>query len=337
MCPTETALDPSLSTNNIWGLILAAGEGSRLRGLTTTPAGLAVPKQFCSLQGGASLLEETLSRMETVVQWRYILTVVAGRHRRWWNTPLRLLPHANIIIQPENRGTAAGLLLPLLHIVQRDPNATVLVLPSDHFVLSELVIARTLQEATRLARADHQHAYLLGMVPDEIDTELGYIVPGDQKLAAAASVQRFIEKPAFEIARGLIAAGALWNSFIVAASAHALLGLYADRYGELIAEMTWALEQDRRCHNPVPALGQLYLKMPTLDFSQDILQGQESALRVLTVPACGWSDLGTPRRVVQTLTRYGEPYGGETTKSVHLSLADQNSRQQHNNGARERL
>jgi len=98
--------------------------------------------------------------------------------------PMRRL----VVVQPENKGTAPGLLLPLLHIVRRDPNATVVVLPSDHFVRKEGVLARGLQQAVRLARIDYQHVYLLGLVPDEIDPELGYILPGDRVGTAASSV-----------------------------------------------------------------------------------------------------------------------------------------------------
>jgi mannose-1-phosphate guanylyltransferase len=117
---------------NTWALILAAGQGTRLRSLTTTKEGFAVPKQFCSLCGGASLLEETLSRAETVATRSHIVTVVAAEHRRWWEPTLWTLPGENIVVQPQNKGTATGLLLPLLHILRRDPNATVAVLPSDH-------------------------------------------------------------------------------------------------------------------------------------------------------------------------------------------------------------
>jgi mannose-1-phosphate guanylyltransferase len=102
-----------------WALVLAAGEGSRLRALTTTN-GVAVPKQFCSLQGGPSLLQEALHRAEAVAPRTRICTIVAEQHRRWWQGPLWALPSQNIIVQPENRGTAAGLLLPLLHIEARD-------------------------------------------------------------------------------------------------------------------------------------------------------------------------------------------------------------------------
>ncbi len=74
-----------MSAADVWALILAAGEGSRLRGLTTTPGGLSVPKQFCSLQGGASLLEETLRRAESVAQRRHMVTAylsLAAQHSR---------------------------------------------------------------------------------------------------------------------------------------------------------------------------------------------------------------------------------------------------------------
>jgi len=80
-----------------------------------------VPKQFCSLRGGASLLDEALARGEAVTSRSRVLAVVAGCHRRWWEGALRSLPPDNVIVQPENKGTAAGLLLPLLHIVTRDP------------------------------------------------------------------------------------------------------------------------------------------------------------------------------------------------------------------------
>jgi len=318
-----------MSAANVWALILAAGEGSRLRGLTTTPGGLYVPKQFCSLQGGASLLEETLWRAESVAQRRHVVTVVAAQHRRWWEAPLWSAEPENVIVQPENKGTAPGLLLPLLHIVRRDPNATIVVLPSDHFVHKEGVLARGLQQAARLARIDHQHVYLLGLVPDEIDPELGYIVPHDRAATAAATVRQFVEKPSVDVARDLVRDGALWNVFILAASARALLGLYTARHPSLVADMSRAVEQDGDDSLLANAARALYPQLPTLDFSRDVVQGREPRLRVLTVPACGWSDLGTPQRVADTLNRIGKKSNPaqDPSHSAYLSLAAQHSRQ----------
>ena len=318
-----------MSAANVWALILAAGEVSRLRGLTTTPGGLSVPKQFCSLQGGPSLLEETLWRAESVTQRRRMVTVVAAQHRRWWEAPLWSAEPENVIVQPDNKGTASGLLLPLLHIMRRDPNATVVVLPSDHFVRNESVLARGLRQAARLARIDHQHVYLLGLVPEEIDPELGYILPDDLSGMAASSVRQFIEKPSIDVARDLVQDGALWNVFILATSARALLGLYSSRYPGLVADMSRAVERDGGDSLAATAARALYPQLPTLDFSGDVLQGQESRLRVLTVPACGWSDLGTPRRVAETLsriTRKSNP-AQDPRHTAYLSLAAQHSRQ----------
>ncbi len=320
---------------DVWALILAGGEGTRLSSLTTTPGGLTVPKQFCSLQGGMSLLEETLSRAAVVAPRSRMLAVVAGGHRRWWEAPLWSLPPLNIIVQPENKGTGVGLLLPLLHLAQRNPTATVVVLPSDHFVRDEAVLAQSLQHAARLAHADRQYVYLLGLEPERTDPELGYIVPEDRKRLRVARVRRFVEKPSFAMARGLVDCGALWNVFILAASARALLGLYTKRFPDLIARMTAAVEQDRlRTHDALGA-ERLYSDLPAVDFSRDVLEGQEAALRVLSVPACGWSDLGTPQRVAETLSRYRdrrEP-AAIVRQAAYLSLADQHSRQQLSNCA----
>src|SRR5262245_18201626 len=100
--PTAFSLRASKRTMNTWALILAAGEGSRLRALTTTHGGIAVPKQFCSLRGGPSLLQETQHRAEAVAPRARICTIVASQHRRFWEGPLSQLPARNVIVQPEN-------------------------------------------------------------------------------------------------------------------------------------------------------------------------------------------------------------------------------------------
>ena len=263
---------------NTWALVLAAGEGSRLRSLTRDEHGVAVPKQFCSLQGGPCLLQEALQRAASVAPLERICSVVAEQHRPWWTPLLNYLPEENVISQPQNRGTAFGILLPLLRIVERDPDATVVLLPADHYLSDEKIMAGALRRAATLAHADRGSIYLLGVEPDEPDTELGYIVPAARGRDGAAGVLRFIEKPNAIRARVLLDAGALWNS--------------------------------------------LYQNLHTVDFSKDVLQGRESMLRVLTVPHCGWTDLGTPERVGRILEGLQDsatpPYF-----PAHVSLADQ--------------
>lgn len=286
-----------------WALVLAAGEGSRLQALTTTASGVAIPKQFCSLGGEPSLLHDALRRARAVADPQRTCAIVAEYHCRWWQ-PLQLgIPPANLIPQPRNRGTAVGILLPLLHIVHRDPQASLLVLPSDHYVRNEDVLADSLRATMLELQHERSHVLLLGITPDEPDPELGYIVAEDDRDEAIRAVSEFVEKPNVAAARALIARGGVWNSFIFAANGQALLQAFEARCPDLVGEMrhiVGSMDSSMRSAR----LTRLYEQLPTLDFSRDILQRSPELLRVVTVPACGWTDLGTPKRVVQTVRRF---------------------------------
>lgn len=289
--------------NNGWALVLAAGDGRRLQGLTQTATGTVVPKQFCSLNGGLSFLEETLQRAQSVVPRERICAVVASGHVRHWSRLLESMPLYNIITQPRNRGTAIGILLPLLHIMQQDPHARILLLPSDHHVRSEARLTAALQAAMTPGRSADADIVLLGIEPDHADPELGYIVPERTgNTFSFCGVSRFVEKPSALEARELIRQGALWNAFIIAADAGALLRLFERRCPEVVAKMRRLIQLERPC----ATLAELYDELPDLDFSRAILQGQEQYLRVLAVPECGWSDLGTPDRVAAALRHLGD-------------------------------
>jgi mannose-1-phosphate guanylyltransferase len=300
-----------------WGLVLAGGDGSRLAGLTRNVHGVIVPKQFCSLQGGPSLLQEALQRAAMVASMQRVCTVVAAQHRQWWTSMLGPLPARNIIVQPHNRGTAHGILLPLLRIAEMDPEATVVMLPADHHLRNEEIMIESLREAADLASLKPDAIYLLGIEPDDADPELGYILPASRSGPGPAAVLRFIEKPTQARARALIDQGALWNSFIIAASVRALLNLF-DASFQTARKAMQTLDGAQ--------LDEAYLHMRCVDFSHDVLSGHESALSVLPVPPCGWSDLGTASRVQATLRRLRDDAVGPTVRPyfpTHLILAEQ--------------
>lgn len=293
--------------DHTWALVLAGGEGSRLRSLTTRPCGTAVPKQFCSLRGGHTLLEDALKRGAGIAAPERICTIVAQQHREWWAEPLRETPTANVIVQPRNRGTGIGLLYSLLHILPRDPQANVVLLPADHYVRDEVVLREAIRQALRRLAVDPTAPVLLGVEPEEIDTELGYILPGRVDALGGQEVARFIEKPQAMLAREVIEQGGVWNTFIIAASGKSLLELFMPRFAALVMEMQLIMNRASCAGLPAvaswAALVDLYERLPQVDFSRDLLEGRESGLRVVNVPACGWSDLGTPKRVAETLQR----------------------------------
>lgn len=315
---------------DVWAVVLAAGDGSRLRSLTTDSSGKVVPKQFWSLYDGPTLLHEALTRAQAVTSTARTCAVVAERHRQWWTAELRCLPAANVLVQPVNRGTANGILLAVLHLLEQAPDARMVLLPADHHVRQEAILAASLREAVQQWRHQSDETVLLGLQPEESDPELGYIVPGGCDDKGALTVASFVEKPSITQARELIGRGALWNAFILIASASALLAMFRRSIPQVVARMSAAVKRDVDAGGDGHAVAELYADLATIDFSKDILPGQESHLRVLPVERCGWSDLGTPRRVAEALCRTPRPapqqglqrlFGGLSLAAQHQLLA----------------
>jgi len=286
----------------IWGLVLAAGEGSRLAGWSRDAQGQPAPKQFSALCGERTLLEETWERLGRVVMRRRVVTVVAEAHRRHWQR-LDGPTAANLVVQPESRGTAAGILLPLLEILSRDPDARVIACPSDHAVGDERRFGRALTEALAALERPLHRILLLGLEPDAPEGDYGWIVPAAASCTcgAPAGVARFVEKPGPDGAEALARSGGLWNSFWMVARARTFARLFAEREPDLWRELSTAYRAPREAR--AEALAAAYRRLPERDFSRHLLQGAEERLAVVPVPPCGWTDLGTPER----LQRYREP------------------------------
>lgn len=279
-----------------WALVLAAGDGNRLNGLTADPSGVHVPKQFCALASERTMLEDSLARAARVVPRSRIATVVAAQHRRWWEPVLRGNGRRGCIVQPANRGTGFGVLLPVLTLVEEDPEALVVVYPSDHFVRDEATLARSIRAAVHEFQRNtgDRSPILLGITPGAPDPDLGYIVPSDEPAGGGpARVERFVEKPDRLQALEMVREGALWNSFIFVTPGRSVVERFESSFPRETDELRAALHakggRDAR-------LGEVYLGLPTVDFSTFFF-AEARRLRVQTVPPCGWSDLGTPERL----------------------------------------
>ncbi len=279
-----------------WAIVLAAGEGTRLSSITTDPNGLVTPKQFCSLGGGNSLLGDAIERAARLVARERIVVIVATQHERWWSRELATILPENRIVQPANKGTAAGVLLPLLSILGRDPAAHIALVPSDHYIERESLLLAAMREGLAQIGTHAHGIVLLGVAADGPDTEYGWIVPrtGD---AWPARVEAFVEKPSPPLAARLFEEGALWNSFLLVASAKTLIARFHEHMPDLLAAfLNTTLESSAD-------LAALYERLAVRDFSRDLLQGREEDLHVMPVSPCGWTDLGTPARVAACIAR----------------------------------
>jgi len=117
-----------------WGVILAGGDGTRLRPLTRRIAGDDRPKQFCPVIGRETLLEQTRRPAALAIAPERIVTVFTRSHERFYRPLLGAAPAAPPVIQPENRGTAPAILYALLRLAAANPEAAVGIFPSDHYV-----------------------------------------------------------------------------------------------------------------------------------------------------------------------------------------------------------
>jgi mannose-1-phosphate guanylyltransferase len=285
-------------TGSPWAVVLAGGDGDRVSAMTRDGEGRPVPKQYWCCGGQTPMVRWALARARRVAATTRVLVAVKEQHRAFWECALADVPRENILVQPENRGTAAGIMRTLVEIQSRgittDP---VVLLPSDHYVANEAVLHDALTGAVRAVEQGVAPVVLLGICPGEQQRGYGWILPASP--APCASVRCFLEKPPDMRVREMVRDGALINSLILAARAHVLLALLARVFPDSLRAF------QRFAHEPegAPEVRRLYEALPSMDLSRDVLQRSTAFLSVIRVPPCGWSDLGTPERLRQFLDR----------------------------------
>lgn len=293
--------------SNVWAVVLAGGEGTRVRSFLQQVCGGSGLKQFSTVTGARSMLRCTLDRIERLIPRERILIVVSSHHRQEVDQQLAHWPRHNIIFQPANRDTAPGILLPLAHITNRDSAATVVVFPSDHFILDEDRFMSAVQRALAGLAKSPGKMILLGMTPQAgEETEYGYIVSAATKPNGrdASTVAGFVEKPPLAQAKELIERGALWNTMVFAVH-NATLWDMVQRTSPVLYHAFRLIQMTLRSGCPALFVEHLYEAIPSVNFSSGICQPLASRLCVLPVGDVGWSDWGTVGSIVRTMQKLG--------------------------------
>lgn len=292
---------------NAWGIVLAGGEGTRVRGFLKQLCGGNGLKQFSPIIGRRSMLQHTLDRMQRLLPAQRILIVVGEHHRGEAERQLEHWPRQNVIYQPANRDTAPGVLLPLAHITYRDPAASIVVSPSDHFVRDETTFMEAVRTALRDLKQHPDRMVLLGMKPEQgQETEYGYIETKKAPRAARTlPVSGFVEKPPLQQARRLIERGALWNTMVFAVTGATLWEMVRDTAPTLYNAFGLIQAMLNSVHAP-RFTEHIYESIPNVNFSAEICAPLASKLRVLPVANVGWSDWGTVASILRSLVELGQ-------------------------------
>jgi mannose-1-phosphate guanylyltransferase len=312
---TNVSIQSGSHLGDCSAIVLAGGDGTRLRASTTSLTGEVIPKQYCSLGAEACLVQQAVSRARQIATADRVWTIVASDHERWWGKALSHVSREHIIVQPENKGTAFGILLGLLTLEREEAASTVLILPADHCVADEAVFLKALRRLTQWSQRDPESLYLLGAEPEEADPALGYILPWFDARVAPIGVYEFIERPRAIDAKKLINRGALWNTFIVAGSRQALLRTYAERFAAQIEALREAIN---RPAGGEQRLADEYRHLSAVDFSHEILEQHSDNVQVLRLPVCGWTELGSAAKIEKALSYLGS---SSPIRSLFLDLA----------------
>ncbi len=269
------------------------------------------------------MLRHTVERAERVSGMERMLIVAAEHHEVFLEECLEPRYHGRVIFQPRNRDTAPGIFLPLTRILAADPGAKVVILPSDHFVFPESAFLSAVRRAVVVAGGEPKKAVLLGANPDSEETEYGWIevgqAVGDLDGHPIRRVAGFREKPDWATVRRLLHSGGLWSTMVVAARAQALWELGWRHLPVVMSRFeVWASSIGSRHESE--ALASMYARLPSANFSTDILQASPESLLVMELDDVIWSDWGTERRIVELLHRLGKRPAFRDAPHLHPAL-----------------
>ncbi|HEX9860948.1 MAG TPA: mannose-1-phosphate guanylyltransferase/mannose-6-phosphate isomerase [Nitrospirota bacterium] len=208
-------------------LIMAGGQGTRFWPLSRE----LYPKQLLKLGGKHTLLQETVLRLNGVVEPSDVHVITSGKLLVDVRTQLAEINSggegqaAGIMIEPEPKSTAPAIGLGAVYMMRTDPDCIMAVLPSDHMIKDKAPFHAALRKAAKLAETGR--LVVFGIKPTRPETGYGYIKLDGEIEPGAYEVERFVEKPDVETARGYVATGEyLWNS-----------GMFVWKASEILAEM----------------------------------------------------------------------------------------------------
>lgn len=270
---------------NRYCVIMAGGVGSRFWPMSTKK----FPKQFQDILGvGRTMIQQTYDRISQIVLRENIFVITNAEYTDLTHEQLPDIPAQNIVGEPMVKNTSACNLYMVKKIHQINPNAQIVVLPSDHLILKEQVFLDKIDLAFRLV-AEKDYLITLGITPTRPDTGYGYIQFMEKKGEDHFKVKTFTEKPNLEFAKTFIESGDfLWNAGIFIWNTQSILRSFEEFLPEMVQEFDHC---EYNTEGEIKCIEAIYPKVEKISIDNGIL---EKAKNVFVIPAdLGWSDLGT--------------------------------------------
>jgi mannose-1-phosphate guanylyltransferase len=275
-----------INKQDIYLVIMAGGIGSRFWPISTPDC----PKQFQDVLGiGRTLFQDTLHRFKDIVPMNNVLVVTSQQYAGFVQEQEPEIPDNNILGEPFRRNTAPCLAYAAYTIQKRNPNACMIVTPSDHYVSQTNTFQEIIRRGLTWLKSEGQDALMtMGIKPDRPETGYGYIQTSGFKDQDIVPVLQFKEKPDVHTAIEYIQSGEyLWNSGIFMWKNSSIIKAF-EKHLPTVHSLFSQLKPD---HDSINHLNDTYEKSPDISIDYGIL---ERADNIFVISAeCGWSDLGT--------------------------------------------
>ncbi len=286
--------------NDVYVVILVGGKGKRLRPLSTDLR----PKAFLSVaKNRRTMFGNTVRRALKLVAPERIIVVANEKHRALVKKDLPKGSWKNILLEPVSRNTAPAIALAVQHVLSRDKDASVLVMPADHYVLDPKKEEKCLRSGIGLLKKNGNAMVAIGIKPDHPSTEYGYIKVS--KPGYISKARAFTEKPDIDTAAGYVASGNhLWNA-----------GIFIFNAGEFIRSL------DKYAPKIFRALSggdirKSYGSMPDISVDYAIMEKTRNLYCVKG--SYGWSDVGSFDTLKKVLKRESRRFVEKSGKVVKI-------------------
>jgi len=273
--------------SNIYVVIMAGGSGTRFWPFSRSEK----PKQFLDVLGvGQTLLQMTFDRFKLITDPERILIVTNQKYKEMILEQLPELTEDQILLEPFQRNTAPCIAYASYKIAKKDPDARIIVSPSDHIVFKGDVFTSIVKTALDSV-ADDDKLVTIGVKPSRPETGYGYIQYVEDEKTEIKKVKTFTEKPEKELAITFIESGEfVWNAGIFVWSASAILEAFETHLPEM-AEVFAELSTVFYTNQEQAKVDEGYTQCKSISIDYGIM---EKAKNVYVIMGdFGWSDLGS--------------------------------------------
>ncbi len=271
-------------------LIMAGGSGTRF----WPRSRIKKPKQYLSLFGNRSLIQESVQRFSNFISEENIYIVSAKGQKEVLEQQTANLPKKNLIYEPVGKNTLPAIGLAALFISEKDQEGIMIVSPSDHLIQNDELFKQTIESAVKIA--DEKNGIVtIGITPKFPATGYGYVQTADEikigQPIKSFAVKQFVEKPMFEVAKKYLQSGGFfWNSGIFVFKVSVFMEAVQKYAPALFADLM-RIKASIGTDNYDEALNKIYNEVTSISIDYGILEKSDNVF--LVQGDFTWNDLGS--------------------------------------------